>query len=268
MSLRLGLVGDPVSHSLSPVIHAAALRELGVAGTYEARRVPSDGLRSVLAEKYDGLNVTIPHKEAMATLVSSLSPEAREIGAVNVIVFANGATVGHNTDAWAIGEVLSRAGFSGAGANALVLGAGGAARAVVHALSRAGFSVQVTNRGEARAKALAADFPGVSVVPFERREDALASGRVVVNATSVGLASDESPLRSWASARSETLAIELVYRPLETRFLREARAHGLMTVDGLDVLVWQAFRSLELWLGRSLDRSLIDVMRRAAWEAL
>lgn len=276
-----GLIGDPVAHSVSPDMHAAALERLSPDGAYLPFHVSPDTLVAALdgarALGVKGLNVTIPHKERAAELVDALEDDAAAIRAVNVIVHKAGRLIGYNTDTYAVQAAIERQGFDPDGKRALVLGAGGAARAAAYALGRAGLTeVIVANRSFKRANELCLDLSklGIDAIASPLTPGALRElvplAQVVVNATSVGLnAPDESPLPPDVEFDPEALAIEMVYRPLKTRFLRQARSAHLQTVDGLDILIHQGIASLRLWLERPVDANRIaPLMRAAALEAL
>lgn len=275
-----GLLGDPVAHSLSPDIHAAAFAQLGRPAAYVAFRVPAGELeRAFEAARVLGLrgfNVTIPHKEGAAQLCDELQGDAVAVGAVNVVVQRDGRLVGHNTDTVAVTAALSRLEQDVSGRKALVLGAGGAARAAAYALGRAGAEVIVANRTFARAQAMSDALAerGLEAVAAPLTETSLREllplAQVVVNATSVGLeAPAASALPEGLTFDPSAVAIDLVYRPLKTRFLQQAREQELRTVDGLEILIHQAVASLSLWLGRPVDAArLAPVMRAAALEAL
>ena len=262
--LKLGVIGYPISHSLSPRMQNAALRALSLDGEYSAIAVESADLletvRGLLAQGFAGLNVTIPHKQAILPLMDELANSARVIGAVNTIVNLNGRMIGHNTDAAGFMRGLTNAGFNPAGARVLVLGAGGAARAVVYALSDAKASVVIWNRTHERAERLASDFgaDAIDCLPM----GTLSRFDLIINTTSIGMSPhpDETPLQFPMGETPPQWVYDLVYRPRETRFLREARAAGARTIGGLDMLVYQGAEAFTLWTGRAAP---VDVMRNA-----
>lgn len=266
--LKLGVIGYPIGHSLSPRMHNAALRALSLDGEYSAIAVESAGLteavRGLFAQGFAGLNVTIPHKQAILPLMDELANSARVIGAVNTIVKVDGCMIGHNTDAAGFMRGLTNAGFNPAGARVFVMGAGGAARAVVYALCDARASVVVWNRTYERAERLASEF-GVDAI------DCLPMGTLgrfdlIVNTTSVGMSphQDQTPLQFPMGERTPQWVYDLVYRPRETRFLREARAAGARTIAGLDMLVYQGAEAFTLWTGLAAP---VDVMRNAIMDS-
>lgn len=257
-----GIALHPAGHTLSPVIHAEAYRELGLDAVYRVFDVKPDAFPALVerarADGYRQLSVSLPHKEAALELADRASDAARAIGAANTLTRADGALVADNTD-W-IGVVRSLESHGDwRGRRALVLGAGGAARAVVYALLRLGVDVAVSNRTRERAERLVADLGGRLARDDERWE-------LLVNATSVGMhpTPTETPLPS-KRLRESALVFDTVYRPLETRLLREARAAGCRTQDGLDMLVHQAVEQVRLWCGRAPAASSL---RAAALRAL
>ena len=276
-----GLFGDPVDHSLSPEVQAAAFQLLARSAAYLPFHVTPDQLPAAFTAArtlgIKGFNVTIPHKEKAAELVDSLEGDAAIIKAVNVVANRGGKLVGFNTDTAAVTGCLDRIRFNVRGHRALILGGGGAARAAAFALGRAGAAeVVIANRTFSKARdlaellsnngieALAAPYSAASL------RELLPLSQVVVNATSVGLKSPEqSPIPVTLDFDTNAVAIDMIYRPLKTRFLAHAREQNIHTIDGLDILVSQAISSLAIWLNRAVDvNKLTTVMRAAALEAL
>jgi shikimate dehydrogenase len=276
-----GLFGDPVDHSLSPVIQAVAFDLLARPAAYLPFRIPAGELEAGFAAARQlgirGLNVTIPHKERAAALVDRLEGDAAAIRAANVVVREDNLLVGHNTDTIAVRTAVERLPFDVAGQRVLVLGSGGAARAAAFALGSAGASeVVVANRTFARARDLCALLSrlGIEAVASPYVSGALRElvpmSQVIVNATSVGLhAPEDSPLPATVDFNPGTVVIDMVYRPLETRLLLHAREQGAQTIDGLEILIRQAIESLRIWLNRPIDAAwMMPAMRAAAIEAL
>jgi shikimate dehydrogenase len=257
-----GIVLHPAGHTLSPAIHTAAYRQLGLDAEFRVFDVTAERLASVLgelrAQRVTQLCVSLPHKQAVLALADEQSEAVRAIGAANTLTLRSETLRADNTDWLGVVRALEPHG-SIAGARALVLGAGGAARAVVYALRQLGAQVSVVNRTRARAETLAAELGarvGSATDPFD----------VLVNATSVGMTPDagSTPLAAQA-LRKGALVFDTVYRPLETRLLREARERGCRLQDGLDMLVHQAVEQIRIWSGLGADASLL---RAAALEAL
>jgi shikimate dehydrogenase len=255
---RCGLIGNPVEHSLSPVMQAAAFRETGVEGAYELwptpdREVPAR-VASLRADDVIGANVTVPHKQRVIPEVDEISDTAARIGAVNTILKREGRLIGDNTDAYGFTMAVEEAGFRGSGASrAVVLGAGGASRAVVVALQDAGLgSIQVANRTAGRASQLVGELirgDDLSAVPWGDLETVLPSVDLLVNATSLGWHAGELPLdmARLGLLSERATVVDLTYR--ETDLLRFVRRRGLAAVDGLGMLIHQGARAFELWTG-------------------
>ena len=262
---RAFVIGCPVAHSRSPLIHGHWLRHHGLPGRYERIEVRPDDVASFVAglpgSGFRGGNVTIPHKEAVARLVPDLTATARRIGAVNtLLVGPDGRVRGDNTDGLGFMASLDAAcgpdwagggGAAGAADAALVLGAGGAALAVVAALADRGLGrILVANRDPARADELRRLDPDrVAIVPFDRAADHLPAVRLLVNATSLGMAGQPPLDLDLAGLPAGAIVCDLVYVPLETPLLARARARGLRAVDGLGMLLHQAAPGFEAWFG-------------------
>ncbi len=252
--LRAGVIGWPVSHSLSPRIHRFWLAEYGIAGRYEAVFVPPESL----AERIDrfrvggwaGFNVTVPHKETIIPLLDSIEAGARAIGAVNTVVaVGEGHFEGRNTDAPGFLASLRSCRAIRTERPAAVLGAGGASRAVLAALAGSGLSeIRIANRNRRRAAELAAVFPA-SVYDWQDRDRMLDGAGLLVNTTSLGM-SGQPALELDLTYLPETAIVnDIVYRPLETPLLAAARARGNPVVDGLGMLLHQAVEGFAAWFG-------------------
>jgi len=253
---RFAVIGDPIAHSASPRMFRWLADRLGLALSYEAVRVPADSLAAVLEEvrggRWDGLSVTIPHKQNALVLADRSDPQAVRTGAANCLVRGpKGRLVAHNTDVEGIVNALDHHEVSLGGARVLLLGAGGAARAAAAAAREEGARLWIANRHPTRAMELASAFDG-EAVPLTG--DALAPllpiVDVVLQATSVGLdAPEDSPLPPGCVLHDRLTVMDMVYRPLRTRLLRDAERAGARTVDGLWMLVFQGLAALRLWTG-------------------
>ncbi|MGQ0798207.1 MAG: shikimate dehydrogenase [Methanobacteriota archaeon] len=266
----LGIVGHPLVHSISPQIHEAAFAAANVPAVYLPFDVEADDLRGLLDTpdrlRLRGFNVTIPHKEAVADLVDDLDGDAEALGAVNTVVVADGWTKGHNTDVYGFRIALRSLGLRVGGRAVLVVGAGGAAKAVVHVLLREGATVGIGSRTSARAERLAESFDDpVEVVDLT---DLASRGPwdLLVNATPVGTKGGEPGLPvPDAVVRRAKFVFDLVYNPPETPLLAAARRAGVPRTSGLTMLLHQAAKAYELWLGSPPD---VRAMESAAKEAL
>lgn len=256
-SAVVGVIGDPVRHSLSPALHNAAFAALGMDWVSLAFAVRPAALEAALAGaralELRGLSVTMPHKAAVAARMDSLSPTAARLGAVNCVVVEPDGLAGDNTDGEGFLAALRRgAGFDPSGRRCLVMGAGGAARAVLLALAGAGATeVIVVGRTSGRAQAAA----GLAGTAGRTGTAAEAGGAdLVVNATPIGMAgtpgADDLPPVGPELVGPDQLVVDLVYTPRPTRWLALAGRQGAVTLDGLGMLVHQAARQIELWTGR------------------
>jgi shikimate dehydrogenase len=272
---RVGLIGWPVNHSRSPAMHNAAFRALGMNWEYLLLPVHPDhvteAVRGLRGLGFAGANVTVPHKQAVMAALDEVSLEAQAIGAVNTIVVRDGKLEGHNTDALGFLRALREAGFEPRGSRAVVLGAGGASRAVLYALLSAKAEVMLVNRTAATAHSLAAFFgqlfhTEIAVLGTSHKvalQRAIDEANLLVNATSVGMSPNvtEGPLPDGVALHSALTVYDLVYNPLETRLLTQARATGARPCEGIGMLVHQGAAAFTLWTGHPAP---IDVMREAA----
>jgi shikimate dehydrogenase len=259
-----GILGRPVSHSLSPAMHNAAFRHLGINAVYVAFPVTDlaqavSGLRGL---GIGGVSVTIPFKEDIIPLIDDLDPRAATIGAVNTVVNRDGRLTGYNTD-WLGAVTALTAKVSLKGRHVLILGAGGASRAIAYGIIQAGGRVSLTDIDAARAAALVHDLEA-QAIPQEALSNCPAT--ILVNATPVGMTPDVDgiPINPDLLGRFE-FVMDIVYQPLQTRLLREAEAHGCATIDGLQMLIHQGAAQFELWTGQEAP---VEVMAQAAYEAL
>jgi shikimate dehydrogenase len=266
----VAVLGWPIEHSLSPVIHNAAFAAMELDWAYIALPVAPgcvpDAVAGLLALGFAGANVTMPHKEAVAEAVDRLSEDAERLRAVNTIEIAGDRAVGHNTDAPGFARFLEQdAAVDVAGRTALLYGAGGAARACALALARAGLArLVVALRVPARAKDLEAALDGyattVEVVSFDRAVGV--SADLIVNGTPLGVHGESLPLPAISSS---TVAVDLLYRPALTPLQQAVRAAGGAAFGGLGLLLQQAASSFEIWTGRQPP---LEVMSAAALAAL
>jgi len=261
MTPRLGIIGEPVAHSLSPQIFAHLFRAAKLAARYDVWPTPARELSARLETmRRDaaivGANVTIPHKEAVLPLMDSLHPSAREVGAVNCIRVrrmggARARLEGHNTDVAGLDACLSRISAPtarGRGATMVILGAGGAARAAAAAgLRRKTWQIRICARNLPQARALARAHARLTAVAWAERMSALATCDILVNASAGGMEGMAALEIDAAALPLGAAVMDLVYRPLATPLLRAASARGLVTMDGLYMLVFQALDNYRIW---------------------
>lgn len=256
---NLGLIGWPVAHSLSPCMQNTAIEEAGLDYAYVALPVAPEGLKSALeglkALGFSGVNVTIPHKVTVMPLLDEVDENARMIGAVNTIVFEAGRAKGYNTDAAGFTRGLKDNGFDAAGKKSVLLGAGGAARAVIWGLIREGIADLVIGaRNPEKAEALAkifASYIKIRVYDWNGQLFAqeLKAADLLVNATPLGMSPhlESAPPVAWTKLQKQALVYDLIYNPVQTRFLKSAAEYGHQTVNGEKMLVGQGAASFKLW---------------------
>ncbi|MFB6101598.1 MAG: shikimate dehydrogenase [Haloplanus sp.] len=263
-----GLIGNPVGHSLSPPMHEAAYRELGMDASYVTFEPDADAVTDAIdgaaALGIDGLNVTIPFKQDVLDLVEPDDLAAR-IGAVNTVDFSTSPPRGYNTDAAGVRRAFDHHGVALGGQEAVVVGAGGAGRAVAFTLAEACDAVHVANRTVERAESLAADVrtddstATVTAGGLDSLADCVPAADLLVNATSVGMEEDETPVPADL-LHGDLAVLDAVYAPVETRLLREAAAAGATTIDGGWMLLFQGVAAFERWTGRDAP---VDAMNAA-----
>jgi len=273
------LIGNPVEHSLSPIIQNAAFRKLDLDYVYVVFNVKSGDLREavygVKALGICGLNVTMPHKTAIIPYLDELDETARKTGSVNTVFNNNGRLVGYTTDGVGALNALKHAGVDPSGKRIVILGAGGASRSISFTLAEHASELVILNRTFSKAKALKdairkalGDRAKVRASPLtdEKLSVELADADILINATSVGMKpnENETPVKQ-IYLREDLVVFDLIYEPLETRLLREAKSIGAKVVDGLSMLVHQGAASFEIWTG---IKAPVDVMMKAALKAI
>ncbi|MGE4290949.1 MAG: shikimate dehydrogenase [Desulfovibrio sp.] len=252
---QYGIIGHPLGHTLSPVLHNWGFAQIGLDARYDAWDTPSEDLARFVGrmreDKILGLSVTIPHKQAIMPLLDRVSSKARAVGAVNTLLWDRGLLKGTNTDVTGCLVPLQQLGRTFR--TGLVLGAGGAARAAVAALNGLGVEwVGVTNRSREKADALAREF-GVHVVEWGERHKNPPD--VLVNCTPLGMTGHLEAENPWPlnSLPTGTVVFDLVYNPLKTRLLLAAKQSGCTTVSGLEMFLHQGLKQFKLWTGAELD---------------
>ena len=257
-AVKAGVMGWPIAHSKSPVVHTYWLSKYNIAGSYERLAVAPDDLSSSLKELAEngfiGVNLTVPHKERALEFMDEVLEPAKKIGAVNtVFVSKSGKLTGTNTDAYGFMENLrlGAPGYSATSGPAAVLGAGGAARAICVALLDAGVpNIRFINRTRDKAQALEAHLGGkIEVCNWDDKEKAASDATLLVNTTTLGMTGQPSLAFDISSLTENCTVNDIVYAPLETELLANAKARGLKCVDGLGMLLFQAQPGFEKWFG-------------------
>ena len=267
---KAGVMGWPISHSLSPRLHGFWLRHYGLAGCYDALPVKQEDLPAALRGLQDqglrGVNLTVPHKVAACVLVDTLDETARRIGAINLVtVNEQGKLSGRNTDAYGFTQNLKAGGVRHAGGAAFVLGAGGACRAVLVSLADMGLNeILLVNRTRDHADKLARELSTesckISAVDWAQASQSLARVDLVVNTTSLGMTGQPPLDFSLEGLPLSAFVTDIVYAPLETDLLRQAKQRGHRTIDGLGMLLHQARPAFEAFFG--LDPEVTEELRK------
>jgi shikimate dehydrogenase len=248
-----GIIGHPLSHTLSPILHNWGFRELGIPASYHVWDTPPDKLQAFMAAlrtlPIHGASVTIPHKEAVMPLVDAMTKTARLIGAVNTLYWENGKLWGDNTDVTGFMAPLLERGI--APGTALILGAGGAARAALCGLHQAGWKVLLSSRTETRADRLAQAFQTEHVAWAERHR---VQPDLMVNTTPLGMSGPFHGLSPWKeSLTGISLVYDLIYNPRQTPLLAQAEREGVATIPGLPMFAHQGLAQFERWTGQRFD---------------
>ncbi|WP_026689168.1 shikimate dehydrogenase [Alteribacter aurantiacus] len=275
MSLNMGVFGHPIGHSKSPVMHNAALKELGISGTYEAYDIHPDDLEeavdSLRRNHFRGVNVTLPHKVSVMPFLDEVSSDARAIGAVNTIVNENGRLIGYNTDGQGyLNSLIAESGEDIKNKRVLVIGAGGASRAVAVSLKKYGVNfLAITNRTLSKAKDIARicePIGRVNVLPSTIAQANVTSFDIIINTTSIGMEPDVTRMPfSLETLKRDSIVSDLIYTPFKTRFLQVAENKGAKTINGLGMFINQGAIAFELWTGKQAPR---DKMRQVVLETL
>ncbi len=266
----VGIIGDPVSHSKSPQMHNAGFAELGLDFVYLPFPVKPEALGAAIAGVralgIRGVNVTVPHKEAVIPFLDEVDPSARSIGAVNTIVNVEERLIGYNTDGMGFWHHLKSVGGPALlGKRVVILGAGGSVRALAWtALEGGAASVTIlcrtVSKGELLAQSLNETFPGRAFCAALSTFEGLLEAHVVIQATTVGLGNDETVMTDMTWVRPGQWVADIVYEPRRTRFLQEAEAGGASVVEGLGMLLGQGVLAFEKFTGHAAPE---DVMRRS-----
>ncbi len=273
------LIGDPIEHTMSPAMHNAAFKKMGLDYIYIAFQIKPEQLPQAVAGlralNVRGFNVTIPHKVSVIPLLDSLDPLAVRIGAVNTVVNDGGHLKGYNTDAQGFLRALAGRRIAPRDKHIVVLGAGGASRAISYVLAAEGANLTVLNRkqeldwAEDIARLIQKDFSKdvkVGELSSPLLSSALVKADVLVNATSVGMspASDKSPVPAELLKR-RLIVFDIVYNPIMTKLLKEAKAAGAKVISGIDMLAWQGALAFEKWTGKPAP---LDLMQKEAVKML
>lgn len=269
--MKYAVIGNPAKHSLSPVMHMAGFLTSKIDATYEAITVlPADLDSAVkrLSDYYDGWNVTYPYKEEIIKYLDEVSEEAQVLGAVNTVKNEQGRLSGYNTDGLGFVAAVKNAGFKSEGSKVAMIGAGGASRAIVFELAREKAEITIVNRNQQKAEELSKQVEKafgcrVKYSPWEKGEW-LTSSELIIQGTPVGMQNEPFTL-DLEGMKHNTIAVDLIYKPLETDFLKQAKKAGCRTMNGLEMLLYQGAYAWNIWFGR---KAPIESMRKALYAAV
>ncbi|MBI1302143.1 MAG: shikimate dehydrogenase [Alphaproteobacteria bacterium] len=253
---KAGVIGHPISHSKSPVIHNYWIQKYGLNGSYDAIDLSCEnleqGIRKLIEDGFTGFNVTVPHKISVLDVCDSVDNVANTIGAVNTIIVKGGKLHGTNTDAYGFLENLKKqTKIEDFGKiHPIILGAGGAAKSVLYALQNAGCkTVKITNRTQERAEALADGKNNVEVINWENKDKSLNDINLLINTTSLGMIGQKPLEIDLYASKSDLIVYDIVYNPLMTNLLQQAKKKNLKYVTGIGMLLYQAQPAFEQWFG-------------------
>ncbi len=258
---QYGIIGHPLSHTMSPTLHNWGFEQFYIKANYKAWPVTPKDLPTFMAsfknENHSGLSVTIPHKQAVIPFLDKLTPRAKTVGAVNTLYWDAGVLIGDNTDVAGIVAPIRALGLDLNPdlvlESALILGAGGAARAAAAACQELDIlAIGITNRTRSKAEAIASDFT-IEVIDWENRHDL--NPQLLINTTPLGMCGELEQLSPYnaSSLEPETIIFDLVYNPLNTKLLQAANELGCTTIQGLEMFLHQGMKQFKLWTGKQLD---------------
>ncbi len=269
--MKYAVIGNPAKHSLSPVMHMAGFLTSKIDATYEAITVlPADLDATVkrLSEQFNGWNITYPYKEDIIKYLDVISEDARVVGAVNTVKSEQGKLYGYNTDGLGFVAAVKNAGFAPNGSKVAMIGAGGAARAIVFELAREKAEITIVNRTQQKAEELGEQVEeacgcSIKCAPWEKGEW-LTLSELIIQGTPVGMQNEPFTL-DLEGMNNNALAVDLIYKSLETDFLRQAKKVGCRTMNGLEMLLYQGAYAWDIWFGR---KAPIESMRKALYAAI
>lgn len=271
MEKHFAVIGHPVAHSLSPVMHRAGYESIGLNAEYQKFEVMpanlGDAVKGLKALGFSGWNVTVPHKEKIIPYLDSLTVEAQRAGAVNTVKVSEGRLIGHNTDGAGFIRSIQEWIELKPDKKVILLGAGGAAKGIAAALAPLGVHLHVLNRTSERAAELVKsihDYGGNAELEEWGRGNWLSQADCIIQTTTVGLKNEEYPF-SLHGILPDTLVVDIIFNPWETPFLRSAKEHGCRTLNGAGMLLYQGVEAWEYWLG---GQAPVEAMRSALYQAL
>ena len=255
---HFAVIGSPIEHSLSPILHNWVFKKLNLQAEYEKMRIEKQELPDIIQKikkgQLDGINVTIPHKENIMNFLDEINPRAKRIGAVNCIVKSKSRIIGNNTDWFGFSQALKTNQIDISGKEVIVLGSGGTGKSILFSLKQMGGNkIILINRTFQKAQELEDDI----VIPYhqEKTESLIKNDSIIINTTPVGMQINQAPFDLGLLHQNQIL-IDVIYTPLETSFLKLGNKIGAKTLNGLDMFIYQGLTSLDLWFGESLSKQV------------
>ena len=252
---HFAVIGNPVEHSLSPLMHQWIFDSLGIEAEYNKIKVEENELQKIIKKIHngglDGVNITIPHKETIITYIDKINPRAKSIGAVNCIMKSDSGIIGNNTDWYGFSISLKKNDINPMGSEVIVLGAGGSAKSILYALKQIGVQkIFLLNRNIKKAQAFQDD--NIYAYALNNAEEIIKNDSIIINTTSIGMQRSQSPV-DFGLIHKNQILIDIIYTPLETSILKFGNKIGAFTLNGLDMFIHQGMASLDLWFGSSIS---------------
>ena len=254
---KFAVIGDPISHSLSPIMHRWIFNELNINATYEKVHVKKNQLNKIINKMnegiLDGINVTLPHKTNIISHVDEINSRAKLIGAINMVMKVDSKIIGNNTDWYGFMMAMKRNKISLVDDSIIILGFGGVAKSILFALKNYGIKkITILKRNMDEPLTMK---DKLRLMPFDRADEVIKNDSIIINTTPVGMNDDKSPLDKDMMNKKQIL-IDVIYTPLETTFLKYGKEVGALTVNGLDMFIEQGLASLDLWFGTSISKKV------------
>ena len=257
------VIGNPITHSLSPKLHNYWLKENNIDANYDKKKIEEKNLQTIISElkekKINGINVTVPFKKVVIPYLDNLSPEAEQTQSVNTIILSNDNLVGHNTDILGFDKAIKNLNFDMKGKKILILGAGGVVPSIIFALNKMNVSkIIISNRTKEKAEYLKSQFHNLEVLDWGDINDF----DVIINATSLGL-NKESINLDFSKFDNNKLFYDVIYNPEETNFLKEGKKLGNRTENGKLMFIYQAFEAFKLWHGiePQINNDILEILK-------
>jgi len=266
---HFAVIGSPIEHSMSPVLHNRILKSLNIQAEYQKIRVEEEELPDIIQQikngKLDGINVTIPFKETIMKFLDEINPRAKSIGSVNCIIKSNSSIIGNNTDWYGFSRALETNHIDISEKEIIVLGSGGTGKSILFSLKQMGAKkIILLNRTFQKAKELEDDI--VISYPLGELQSVIKNNSIIINTTPIGMKTNQAPFDLGFLHQNQIL-IDVIYTPLETSFLKSGNKIGATTLNGLDMFIHQGLASLDLWFGESLSKQVNLMQLKSYLEA-